>query len=93
MNKLTAPQRLQLALEMGKKRDAMLETRLKAVTAFYGQLNPAQQTLFDEHGLARPHMMRAGWRQHGRHGGWGEHGGERGGDQRGWGGDHGPRQG
>jgi hypothetical protein len=56
----------------------MLQTRLKAVSAFYAQLNPAQQTLFDEHsfGGERGGMMRARWRHHGGHGGWGhEHGG------------------
>lgn len=92
--KLNAPQRLNLALDMTKKREALLETRVKAVTAFYAQLNPAQQTLFDEHGLGGE---RGGWhgrRDHrGHHGGWGEHGGERGehGGE-GWGGP-GPRRG
>jgi hypothetical protein len=74
--KLTAPQRLTLALDMTKKREAMLETRLQAVTAFYGQLSPAQQTLFDEHGM-RGHGGK--WGQRGRHGrfGHGDHGGQR----------------
>ncbi|SHN35390.1 LTXXQ motif family protein [Duganella sacchari] len=82
---LTAPERLTLALDMSKKREAMLETHLKAVTAFYGQLNPAQQTLFDEHSFGGERGgMRASWRHRGHHGG-------RGHDQHeGWGG---PRQG
>jgi len=77
-NKLTSPERLTLALDMTRKREAALETRLKAVTAFYAQLNPAQQTLFDEHsfgggrdgfhGHRRHHGMRGGW-GHGE--GWG----------------------
>jgi hypothetical protein len=88
MNKLTAPERLNLALDMTKKREAFLETRVKAVTAFYGQLNPAQQTLFDEHGLGFEHR-RGQWGHHGHRGGWG-HGGE----HQGWGGEgHGPQRG
>ncbi|MRW94877.1 hypothetical protein GJ699_33490 [Duganella sp. FT80W] len=89
--KLNAPQRLNLALDMTKKREAFLETRVKAVTAFYAQLNPAQQTLFDEHGLGGG---REGWhgrrdqRDHrdfrgGPRGGWGEHGHDQ---HEGWGG-------
>jgi hypothetical protein len=80
MNKLTAPERLNLALEMTKKREAFLETRVKAVGTFYAQLNPAQQTLFDEHGLGG---QRGGFRghghrgHHGMHGGWGHEGGPR----------------
>ncbi|MTV40987.1 Spy/CpxP family protein refolding chaperone [Duganella radicis] len=84
MNKLTAPERLNLALEMTRKREAFLETRVKAVGAFYAQLNPAQQTLFDEHGLGGGRGGFRGHRgHHGMHGGWG-HGGHEG-----WGG---PRQ-
>ncbi|MYM37291.1 hypothetical protein GTP44_19970 [Duganella sp. FT50W] len=83
MNQLTAPERLNLALDMTKKRVAFLETRVKAVSAFYSQLNPAQQTLFDEHGLANP---RGHWKHHG-HRGWG-----RGEHHEGWGGSA-PRQG
>jgi hypothetical protein len=81
-DKLTAPERLTLALDMTKKHEAMLETRLKAVTAFYGQLNPAQQTLFDEHGLGGEHGRRGHWGGHHGHRGWG-HGGEQ---HEGWGG-------
>lgn len=82
MNKLTAPERLNLALEMTRKREALLETRVKAVSAFYAQLNPAQQTLFDEHGLGGGrgfrgrghhghHGMHGGWAHNGQHEGWG----------------------
>lgn len=85
-NKLTAPERLNLALEMTRKREAFLETRVKAVSAFYSQLNPAQQTLFDEHGLGFDHGRRGDWGHH--RGGWG-HGGEQ---HQGWGGPA-PRQG
>ena len=80
MNKLTAPERLNLALEMTRKREAFLETRVKAVGAFYAQLNPAQQTLFDEHGLGGERGFRGHRGHHRMHGGWG-HGG-----QEGWGG-------
>lgn len=87
MNKLTAPERLNLALDMTKKREAFLQTRVKAVGAFYAQLNPAQQTLFDEHGLGGERGPRGHWGQHrGHHGGWGEHGGDRGERGQGWGG-------
>jgi hypothetical protein len=86
LNKLTAPERLNLALDMTKKREAYLQTRVQAVTAFYSQLNPAQQTLFDEHGLRGPRGEH-GRRGHGHHGGWG-HGGQ----HEGWGGPA-PRQG
>lgn len=90
MNKLTAPERLNLALDMTKKREAFLETRVKAVGAFYAQLNPAQQTLFDEHGLRgqRGQGDGHGPRGHGRghRGGWGH------GSHEGWGGPA-PRQG
>ncbi|WP_343732058.1 Spy/CpxP family protein refolding chaperone [Duganella sp.] len=80
MNKLTAPERLNLALEMTRKREAFLETRVKAVSAFYAQLNPAQQTLFDEHGL--------GGERGGRRGHWGHHGHRGGWAHAGWGGEH-----
>ena len=87
LNKLTAPERLTLALEMTKKHEAMLETRLQAVKTFYAQLNPAQQTLFDEHGLGGGHggMMRSHWRHHGPRGGWGHGDGQ----HEGWGGPRG----
>jgi hypothetical protein len=80
-NKLSSPERLTLALDMTKKHEAALETRLKAVTAFYAQLNPAQQTLFDEHSFGgerdgfRGHRGHHGMRGH--HGGWGHEGGPR----------------
>lgn len=86
MNKLTAPERLNLALDMTKKREAYLETRVKAVSTFYAQLNPAQQTLFDEHGLRGERGPRGHGKQHG-HRGWGH-----GGHHEGWGGPA-PRQG
>ena len=73
-NKLTSPERLTLALEMTKKHEAALETRLKATTEFYAQLNPAQQTLFDEHSFGGE---RGGFRGHrGQHSphGWGHEG-------------------
>lgn len=83
VNKLTAPERLNMALDMTRKREALLETRVKAVTTFYAQLNPAQQTLFDEHGLRGPRG------EHGRRGhGHGHHRGH----HEGWGGPA-PRQG
>jgi hypothetical protein len=62
---------------MTKKHEAKLETRLKALTAFYAQLNPAQQTLFDEHsfGGERGGCAPAAPRGHGAAGatseGWG----------------------
>lgn len=64
-NKLTSPERLTLALEMTKKREAALATRLQAVTAFYAQLNPAQQTLFDEHSFGGERDGLRGRRHHG----------------------------
>jgi hypothetical protein len=72
-NKMTSPERLTVALEWTKKHEAVLETRLKATTEFYAQLNPAQQTLFDEHSFGGE---RGGLRHHrGHHGrgheGWG----------------------
>ncbi|MYM69036.1 hypothetical protein GTP45_19650 [Pseudoduganella sp. FT55W] len=77
-NKLSSPERLTLALEMTKKREAMLETRLKAVTTFYAQLNPAQQTLFDEHSFGGERgAMRARWQHRGHRGGWGHEGSPR----------------
>jgi hypothetical protein len=83
-NQLTAPERLNVALDMTKKREAFLETRVKAVTAFYGQLNPAQQTLFDEHGLGGERGGRRGHHgHHGHRGGWGQQGD---GQHEGWGG-------
>jgi hypothetical protein len=92
-NQLTAPERLTLALDMTKQREALLETRVKAVSAFYGQLNPAQQTLFDEHGLGGERGGRHGHGRghwgHGHQGGWGHEGGAQ---HEGWGG-QGPRRG
>lgn len=77
-NQLSSPERLTLALDMTKKREAALENRLKAVTAFYGQLNPAQQTLFDEHSFGGERDGFRGRRgHHGHRGGWGHEGGPR----------------
>lgn len=77
-NKLSSPERLTLALDMTKQREAALETRLKAVTAFYAQLNPAQQTLFDEHSFGGERGGFRGHRgHHGMRGGWGHEGGPR----------------
>lgn len=78
LNKLSSPERLTLALDMTKQREAALETRLKAVTAFYAQLNPAQQTLFDEHSFGGERGGFRGHRgHHGMRGGWGHEGGPR----------------
>lgn len=77
-NKLSSPERLTLALDMTKQREAALETRLKAVTAFYAQLNPAQQTLFDEHSFGGERDGFRGRRgHHGMRAGWGHEGGPR----------------
>lgn len=66
--KLPAPERLSKMIEMTKEREAMMQTHLTALTAFYGQLTAEQKAVFDAHAMGGKHGG------HGRHGGWGQHG-------------------
>jgi Skp family chaperone for outer membrane proteins len=55
--KLTAPERAQKMIDQLKVHETELGTRLVALKAFYAQLTPAQQKLFDDnaHWLAHGH--------------------------------------
>ncbi len=47
MEKLTAPERMQKALDMTKEKQARMEEHLKAVKTFYATLTAEQQKIFD----------------------------------------------
>lgn len=68
--KLNTPQRIDLMEKRSAERQAHMKQRGDAVKAFYAQLNPAQQKVFDERGL-----------RHGPGPGEGQRGGPRGGHQ------------
>lgn len=63
--KLSAPDRMAKMLDMSKQHIATMETHLAALTAFYGQLTPAQKTVFDAKAMGGGHHRRGGW-GHGR---------------------------
>lgn len=68
--KLPAPQRMQKAIEMSKKRTAVMEQRQAALNTFYATLTPQQQKVFDEQtsrGMGG-HGFRGHHRQGGMHG-------------------------
>ena len=48
LSKLSTPDRLDRILAMKKDREQAMESRVKVVKAFYAQLTPAQQKIFDE---------------------------------------------
>ena len=56
---MTAPQRMEKGIEMGKQHIAAMETRLAALNTFYAVLTPEQKKLFDAHSMGHG----------GRHGG------------------------
>ncbi|RSZ55471.1 Spy/CpxP family protein refolding chaperone [Massilia atriviolacea] len=56
----SAPERMEMQLEMAKKHVASMETRLAALNTFYATLTPEQKKVFDEHSMRRGH--------HGHHG-------------------------
>ncbi len=59
---LSAPQRMEKAIELSKHRTAMMEARLEALKTFYAVLTPEQQKVFDAA------TMRGGHRgHHGKH--------------------------
>lgn len=62
---MAAPARMASQIAMAKERTARMEARLAALNGLYAALTPAQQKLFDEHG------MRRGGRGHGH--GHGKH--------------------
>lgn len=62
---MPAPARMARQIAMAKERTARMEARLAALNGLYAALTPAQQKLFDEHG------MRRGGRGHGH--GHGKH--------------------
>lgn len=51
--KLTAPERMQKALDVMKERQAKMENQLKAVKAFYAELTPEQKKIFDAETLPK----------------------------------------
>lgn len=68
---LTTPQRLDRMQEMADKHQAEMRRRHDAIRAFYGQLTPEQQKIFDEHHARRPPF---GHGKRGKHGGPGGRG-------------------
>ncbi|MGZ8316047.1 MAG: Spy/CpxP family protein refolding chaperone [Telluria sp.] len=71
---MTAPQRMEKRIEMGKLRIARMEAHLAATKSLYAALSPEQQKLFDENskrGHGKKH--RGMHRGHGGHGGHGGH--------------------
>jgi hypothetical protein len=62
--KLSTPQRLDKMLEMSEVRRAWLAERAEAVKAFYGQLTPEQQQVFDSQAMPGRH---GGHHAHRRH--------------------------
>ena len=63
---LTAPQRMQKAIDMQKQRTSMMEQRLTALNTFYSVLSPQQKQVFDTES-AQMAQHRFG---HGGHGNW-----------------------
>ena len=51
--KLTTPQRIDRMLAMSEKRRAALAARAEAVKAFYAQLSPEQQAVFDAEAMPK----------------------------------------
>lgn len=73
--KLTTPQRIDKMRELRNQHMAAMDQRAEATKAFYGQLTPEQQKVFDAQTLRRGHGMRGG--MHGgmsMHEGMGGHG-------------------
>lgn len=66
--KLTTPQRIDKMREMRTQHMAAMDQRADATKAFYAQLTPDQQKVFDAQTLRRGHGMRGGM-----HGGMGMH--------------------
>jgi Spy/CpxP family protein refolding chaperone len=63
---LTAPQRMQKAIDLQKQRTAQMEQRLAALNTFYSVLSPQQKQIFDAES-AELAQHRFG---HGGHGNW-----------------------
>ena len=55
----SAPERMEMQLEMARKHVASMETRLTALNTFYATLSPEQKKVFDENSMRRGH--------HGKH--------------------------
>lgn len=55
----SAPERMEMQLEMARKHVASMETRLAALNTFYATLSPEQKKVFDENTMRRGH--------HGKH--------------------------
>jgi len=58
IDKMTTPERMAASLEKMKRHEAMMQSRLDAVKAFYGTLTQDQQKIFDEaHAHAQKEMQ------------------------------------
>ncbi|MFV0680230.1 Spy/CpxP family protein refolding chaperone [Ottowia sp.] len=86
MDKLTTPQRIDLMEQMQQQRAADMKKRGDAIKAFYAQLTPYQQGVFDQRAMR-------GFGGGGEHRGPGQKGKGKGGRDHRHGGDHGPRGG
>ena len=54
LDKMTAPERADAMLAFAKKHQERMEQHVAALKAFYNQLTPEQQKVFDAHKMQRP---------------------------------------
>jgi hypothetical protein len=92
MDKLTTPQRIDRMEQMQQQRMAEMKKRGDAIKAFYAQLTPYQQGVFDAKAMHHERGMGPGMKGRGGPGGRGEHG-HHGGPQQGMGMGMGPGMG
>lgn len=71
-SKLTTPQRMEAMQALHNERSAEMSKRIDATKAFYAQLTPDQQKVFD----TQSGLQRAGMKGEPRRGGHGRHGGD-----------------
>lgn len=64
---MTTPERIDRIKAVRAQRNAEMDQRLDATKAFYGQLTPGQQKVFDQEGLRFARGFGAGKRGFGRH--------------------------
>jgi protein CpxP len=64
MDKMTAPERLEMMLAKSKEREAKMETRLAALKTFYAVLTPEQKKILDTSHARMDHRMHGGKHGH-----------------------------
>jgi Spy/CpxP family protein refolding chaperone len=63
---LTAPQRMQKAIDLQKQRTAQMEQRLAALNTFYSVLSPQQKQIFDTESAELAQHRHGNWQHRGR---------------------------